>query len=36
LSLAREIVHAHHGKLLLKESRAGYTCFTLSLPRLVS
>ena len=35
LSLAREIAHAHHGKLLLKESRPDYTCFTLSLPRLV-
>jgi two-component system, OmpR family, heavy metal sensor histidine kinase CusS len=35
LSLAREIAHAHHGELLLKESRPGYTCFTLSLPRLL-
>ncbi len=34
LSLAREIAHAHHGKLLLKESRPDYTCFTLFLPRL--
>ncbi len=31
LSLAREIVHAHQGQLALKESRPGYTCFTLSL-----
>lgn len=28
LSLAREIILAHRGKLLLKESRPGYTCFT--------
>ncbi|MEI8042742.1 MAG: ATP-binding protein [Verrucomicrobiota bacterium] len=34
LSLAREIVHAHHGQLLLKESRPGCTCFMLSLPSL--
>jgi len=33
LSLAREIVHAHQGKLLLQESRPGHTCFTLSLQR---
>ena len=31
LSLAREIVHAHQGQLALKESKPGYTCFTLSL-----
>ena len=28
LNLAREIILAHRGKLLLKESRPGYTCFT--------
>jgi two-component system heavy metal sensor histidine kinase CusS len=33
LSLAREIVHAHQGKLVLQESRPGHTCFTLSLQR---
>jgi len=33
LSLAREIIHAHHGKLTLKESRPGQTCFTISLNR---
>ena len=33
LSLAREIIHAHQGRLLLKESRPGLTCFTLSLTR---
>jgi signal transduction histidine kinase len=32
LSLAREIVSAHRGKLMLKESRPGRTCFTLTLP----
>jgi signal transduction histidine kinase len=32
LSLAREIVSAHRGRLLLKESRSGRTCFTLTLP----
>jgi nitrogen-specific signal transduction histidine kinase len=31
LSLAREIILAHKGKLLLKESRPGHTCFTVSL-----
>jgi heavy metal sensor kinase len=31
LSLAREIVHAHQGEVALKESKPGYTCFTLSL-----
>ncbi len=31
LSLAREIVLAHQGKLILKESRPGHTCFALSL-----
>ena len=34
LSLAREIVHAHKGELLLKESKPGNTCFTMSLHRL--
>jgi heavy metal sensor kinase len=34
LSLAREIVHAHRGKLLLQESRPGHTCFQLSLEQL--
>ena len=32
LSLAREIVRAHRGTLILKESRPGRTCFVLSLP----
>ena len=32
LSLAREIVRAHHGELQLQESRSGHTCFILSLP----
>lgn len=31
LSLAREIIVAHQGKLLLKESRPGHTCFSVSL-----
>jgi two-component system, OmpR family, heavy metal sensor histidine kinase CusS len=31
LSLAREIILAHRGTLLLKESRPGHTCFTVSL-----
>jgi two-component system, OmpR family, heavy metal sensor histidine kinase CusS len=31
LSLAREIVRAHGGELLLEESRAGWTCFVVSL-----
>ncbi len=31
LSLAREIIVAHGGKLLLKESRPGHTCFSASL-----
>jgi heavy metal sensor kinase len=31
LSLAREIVNAHNGTLVLKESRPGHTCFELSL-----
>ena len=33
LSLAREIVRAHGGELGLKESRAGWTCFAVRLPR---
>ena len=33
LSLAREIVRAHGGELVLKESRAGRTCFELQLNR---
>jgi signal transduction histidine kinase len=33
LSLAREIILAHKGKLLLKESRPGHTCFTVTLKR---
>jgi heavy metal sensor kinase len=32
LSLACEIVRAHRGTLILKESRPGRTCFALSLP----
>jgi two-component system, OmpR family, heavy metal sensor histidine kinase CusS len=32
LSLAREIVNAHQGRLVLKESRPGHTCFSLTLP----
>jgi two-component system, OmpR family, heavy metal sensor histidine kinase CusS len=32
LSLAREIVRAHQGTLVLRESRPGRTCFSLSLP----
>ena len=31
LSLAREIVRAHGGELVLKESRPGWTCFSLTL-----
>ena len=31
LSLAREIVRAHGGELSLKESRAGWTCFEVTL-----
>jgi heavy metal sensor kinase len=31
LSLAREIVHAHGGELLLKENRPGWTCFKMTL-----
>jgi two-component system heavy metal sensor histidine kinase CusS len=31
LSLAREIILAHHGTLVLKESRPGHTCFVASL-----
>ncbi len=31
LSLAREIIHAHQGKLVLKESRPGRTCFEVVL-----
>ena len=33
LSLAREIVRAHGGELGLQESRAGWTCFAVRLPR---
>jgi heavy metal sensor kinase len=33
LSLAREIVRAHGGELLLKESRPGWTCFVVTLKR---
>ena len=33
LSLAREIILAHKGTLVLKESRPGYTCFTVCLKR---
>jgi two-component system, OmpR family, heavy metal sensor histidine kinase CusS len=33
LSLAREIVRAQGGELSLRESRAGWTCFVLNLPR---
>jgi len=33
LNLAREIVLAHKGMLVLKESRSGHTCFTVSLKR---
>ena len=33
LSLAREIILAHKGRLVLKESRPGHTCFTVSLKR---
>lgn len=36
LSLAREIVRAHGGELLLQESRAGWTSFVLDLPRAAS
>ncbi|HSA02704.1 MAG TPA: sensor histidine kinase, partial [Candidatus Paceibacterota bacterium] len=32
LSLAREIVRAHHGNLTLKESQPGRTSFTLTVP----
>lgn len=32
LSLAREIVHAHQGKLKLAHSRPGETCFNVRLP----
>jgi two-component system, OmpR family, heavy metal sensor histidine kinase CusS len=32
LSLAREIVGAHQGRLILKETRPGHTCFALTLP----
>ena len=33
LSLAREIVRAHHGELVLQDSSEGTTVFTLTLPR---
>jgi len=32
LSLAREIARAHGGDVVLKESRNGWTCFSLTLP----
>ncbi len=32
LSLAREIVNAHQGRLVLKDSRPGHTCFSVTLP----
>jgi len=32
LSLAREILHAHRGRLVLAESRPGRTCFEVTLP----
>lgn len=32
LSLAREILHAHRGRLVLVESRPGRTCFEVTLP----
>lgn len=32
LSLAREIVQAHGGKLVLQDSRPGFTCFALTVP----
>lgn len=35
LSLAREIVHAHRGKLVLKESRPGRTCFEVTVGPLL-
>jgi heavy metal sensor kinase len=35
LSLAREIIHAHRGKLVLKESRPGRTCFELTVGSLL-
>jgi signal transduction histidine kinase len=31
LSLAREVILAHKGKLLLKESTSGHTCFSVEL-----
>lgn len=33
LSLAREIVRSHGGDLWLEESRSGWTCFALSIPK---
>jgi heavy metal sensor kinase len=36
LSLSREIVHAHHGSLVLTESKEGWIAFTLTLPSLIS
>lgn len=32
LSLAREILRAHGGELVLQESRGGWTCFVATLP----
>lgn len=34
LTLAREIVRAHHGDLVLEDSPAGVTAFTMMLPRV--
>jgi len=36
LSLSREIVHAHDGRLVLTESKEGWIAFTLTLPSLIS
>ncbi len=35
LSLAREIVRAHHGELMLDSALEGETCFTVSLPMVL-
>lgn len=34
LSLAREVIHAHQGEVVLRESRPEWTCFELTLSRL--